>query len=305
MTPPTSLAELEAALRSDRKPFVEATVVRAQAPTSARPGDAALIRADGTIEGFVGGQCAETSVVTAALDVLGSGEPLLLRVLPDDGQQLPVLDQADAPGERRVVNPCLSGGAIEVFLQPYRPAPAVHVVGSSPVATALTATLAGLELDVQRVDGGELDCSGALAVVISTHGRDEPDAIRAALAAGVPYIGLIASRRRGAAVLDAMDLSSDERARVRTPVGLPIGARTPAEIALSIAAELVRDRRLGDLSPAAVDIAPVARTAIDPICGMTVTITATTPHLEHDGEDVWFCAPGCRTRFAADVAAEV
>jgi xanthine dehydrogenase accessory factor len=302
MTPPAELGDLRDRLRAERVPFVEATVVRAQPPTSARPGDTAVVRADGTIEGFVGGQCAETSVVTAALDVLADGDPLLLRILPDPGGLLPVLDQDDAPGERRVVNPCLSGGAVEVFLRPHRPAPAVHVVGSSPVAMELTSTLASLGFAADRIDGGGADVTGALAVVVSTHGRDEPETLRAALAAGVPFIGLVASERRGAAVLDAMDLSPGERTRIRTPVGLPIGARTHAEIALSVAAELVREVRLGGLAVGG-QTPPRPTSAVDPICGMEVTVTAGTPHLEHDGRDVWFCAPGCRERYAADVAA--
>ncbi len=304
MEPTANLSELEARLRTEGAPFVEATVVRAQAPTSSRPGDRALVRDDGSVHGFVGGQCAETSVVTAALDVLATGEPLLLRVLPDEGGVLPVLDQGDAPGERRVVNPCLSGGAVEIFLQPHRPPTVVQVVGSSPVALALTRTLGDLDLAVTRSDGGEADPRGALAVIVSTHGRDEETTIRAALDADVPFIGLIASVRRGTAVLDAMDLDDEERARVRCPVGLSIGARTHAEIALSVAAELVRDVRLGGLEAPGGRTRERPTTAIDPICGMTVTITPTTPHLHHAGEDVWFCAPGCRTRYAADVAAE-
>jgi xanthine dehydrogenase accessory factor len=302
MTPPAQLGDLRDRLRAERVPFVEATVVRAQPPTSARPGDTAVVRADGTIEGFVGGQCAETSVVTAALDVLAAGDPLLLRILPDPGGLLPVLDQDDAPGERRVVNPCLSGGAVEVFLRPHRPAPAVHVVGSSPVALELTSTLSSLGFAADRVDGGGVDVTGALAVVVSTHGRDEPETLRAALGAGVPFIGLVASERRGAAVLDAMDLSPEDRARIRTPVGLPIGARTHAEIALSVAAELVREVRLGGLAVGG-ETPPRPTSAVDPICGMEVTVTAATPHLEHDGRDVWFCAPGCRERYAADLVA--
>jgi xanthine dehydrogenase accessory factor len=304
MSGPDALSDLGAQLLADRVPFVEATVVRAQAPTSAHPGDRALIRTDGTIVGFVGGQCAETSVVTAALDVLASGDPLLLRILPDEPTLLPVAGQGDAPGERRVVNPCLSGGAIEVFLRPHRPPPAVRVVGSSPVAVALTRTLTDLGFAAERVDGGQVDVRGALAVIVSTHGRDEPETVRAALDADVPFVGLIASRRRGSEVLDAMDLTEDERAQVRSPVGLPIGARTPEEIALSIAAELVRDVRLGGLR-VATDAPATPATAVDPICGMTVTVGPGTLHLRHDGRDVWFCAPVCRSRYAADVGVEV
>jgi xanthine dehydrogenase accessory factor len=140
---------------------------------------------------------------------------------------------------------------------------------------------------------------------VSTHGRDEPETLRAALDAGVPYIGLIASERRANLVLDAMDLTDAERGNVRSPVGLPIGARTHAEIALSIAAELVREVRLGGIEAAEATARVRPRTAIDPICGMTVTVTDATLHLAHGGEDVWFCAPGCRARYAADVGAEV
>jgi xanthine dehydrogenase accessory factor len=125
-------------LLTQRVPFVHATVVRAQDPTSARAGDAAIVLADGTIEGFVGGQCAETSVRTAALGALQDGRTVLLRVLPDDTAPFP-----DSPGATVVVNECLSGGALEIFLQPMLPAPLIEVVGRTPVAEAVLA-IAGI-----------------------------------------------------------------------------------------------------------------------------------------------------------------
>ncbi len=109
-------------LQAERVPFVYAMVVRAQAPTSTRPGDDAIILGDGTIEGFVGGQCAGESVRSAALRVLQEGEPMLLRILPDGAEEFPEL-----PGAQVVVNPCLSGGAIEIFLEPHLPAPVLYV----------------------------------------------------------------------------------------------------------------------------------------------------------------------------------
>ena len=109
----TSIAERARELTGQRRPFVHATVVRAQAPTSARPGDDAVILDDGSIEGFVGGVCAESSVRAAALDTLRDGSTLLLRVLPDGSAEFP-----EAPGALVVVNPCLSGGAVEIFLRP-------------------------------------------------------------------------------------------------------------------------------------------------------------------------------------------
>src|SRR3954447_1978012 len=113
--------------------FVSAVVVRAQRPSSVRPGDRAVVSPDGTIDGFVGGACAEPAVRLHALRVLETGEPLLLRIVPGD-------DEAPAQeGAVTVQNPCLSGGALEIFLEPHVPAPRVAVVGDTPIAHTLPA----------------------------------------------------------------------------------------------------------------------------------------------------------------------
>jgi xanthine dehydrogenase accessory factor len=216
-------------------PFVRATVVRAQRPSSVRAGDAAIVRPDGAIEGFVGGACAEESVRLHALRVLETGEPLVLRILPGDG---------DAPAEEGAVtvsNPCLSGGALEIFLEPHLPAPRMTVVGDTPVARALVSLAAGLGYEI----GDDADA----AVVVASHGHGEEEALERALRADVPYVGLVASRRRGAAVLESLE--EHDRGRVHTPAGLDIGARTPEEIALSILAEIVSLRRAQEPVPAA------------------------------------------------------
>src|SRR4051812_49518835 len=114
------------------EPYVEAVVVRAARPTAARPGDRATIRPDGTIEGFVGGSCADETVRLHALRALETGEPVLVRITPGA-----VEGPADEEGAVVVANPCLSGGALEVFLEPHLPAPRVAVVGDSPVVRAL------------------------------------------------------------------------------------------------------------------------------------------------------------------------
>ena len=288
-------------LSAGRVPFVHATVVRAQVPSSAKAGDDAVVLPDGTIEGFVGGQCAETSVRTAALGALRDGETVLLRVLPDDSAPFP-----DSPGAQVVVNTCLSGGALEIFLQPMLPAPLIEVVGSTPVADALVRIADVLEYATARSLPGATP-ENASAVVVASHGRDEHEAIRLALEAGVPYIALVASRRRGAAVLDELDLTPEQRARVSTPAGLDIGARTAGEVALSILAEVIEKLRSSDRStggrpagppPAAL---PQPRTEIDPVCGMTVVVMPDTPHLTLDGVEHWFCGPGCRDHYAAGV----
>lgn len=239
-----TLSERLAQLRLARTPFVHATVVRAQPPTPAHPGDEAILLADGTIEGFVGGHCAQNSVRKAALGALQVGESVLLRVLPDGDVHFP-----EAPGACVVVNPCLSGGALEIFLAPEVPAPLVQIVGATPVADRVVELCRVLGYDVRRPDTAEdADFGDTTAVVIASLGGPEVEVIRAALDSGVRYIGLVASRVRGAAIVDAMALPEAERARVHTPVGLAIGARTPAEIAVSIVAEVIQGIRVGGLA---------------------------------------------------------
>jgi xanthine dehydrogenase accessory factor len=275
-------------LRRARTPFVHATVVRAQQPTSAHPGDQAILLQDGTIEGFVGGQCAQNSVRNAALGALQTNESVLLRVLPDGDVHFP-----DAPGACVVVNPCLSGGALEIFLSPEIPAPLIRLCGATPIADALAAVCAVLGYEVQR-DAGEL--AQATAVVIATHGGPEAEMIRAALDAGVGYVGLVASKARGAAIVDGLGLTDAERARVHTPVGLAIGAKTAAEIAVSIVAEVIQQIRVSGLTLAAT---AAVTEVVDPVCGMTVSIGPATEHARVGGQDYWFCGPGCRTTFVS------
>src|SRR4029079_8611696 len=125
----TTISERAQQLRRARTPFVHATVVRAAPPTSARAGDQAILLADGSIEGVVGGQCAQNSVRKSALGALQVGESVLLRVLPDGDVHFP-----EALVAWVVVNPFLSGGALEIFLVPQVPAPLVRICGATPIA---------------------------------------------------------------------------------------------------------------------------------------------------------------------------
>lgn len=341
-----------------------ATVVRALRPTSARPGDRALILPDGTIEGFVGGACAESSVRLHGLRVLHTGEAVMLRIVP--GPERPerpageeaageeaaqegmaagraAADSTADTGLVTVANPCASGGTLEIFLEGVFPPPLVQVHGDGPIARALAEVGAALGYDMRHLaspveDSTARDSGGpspqastvladASAVVVAAHGRDEEPVLAAALAAGVAYVALVASRRRGAQVLAALDVPEQAARRVHTPAGLDIGARTVQEIALSIFAEIVAERAAGRSSAAGQpgsagqpglggqpDSAgrPVAAagqsataigepgTAVDPVCGMTVAVTEATLRLPHDGGMRYFCGSGCKQAFAAD-----
>ena len=285
------------------EPHARATVVRAQRPTSAEAGDTALVLADGTIEGFVGGDCAEHSVRAYGIKAIETGEPILLRILPfTDGTHEEVTAES---GAVTVQNPCLSGGAIEVFLEPVLRAPRLLVEGDTPIARALRDLGARMDLSVAAIAGEDFELRGDdLAVVAAGHGRDELGALRCALEAGVPYVGLVASRRRGDGVkaeLRGDGVPDELLERIDTPAGLDVGARTPAEIAVSILARIVEVRRR-ETRPGRAGPITVAVTAVDPVCGMTVAVGPGTPSLEHDGETFHFCCEGCRDAFAGQHA---
>ncbi|HST17425.1 MAG TPA: XdhC family protein [Gaiellaceae bacterium] len=299
-----------AELAAEGTAFVTATVVRAQRPTSVRAGDVALVLADGTIEGFVGGVCAQQSVSVYALKAIESEEAVLLRIVPDGpvgedpgtGREIAVED-----GAVTAQNPCLSGGAIEIFLEPVLPSPRVLVVGETPIAAALVSLGAELDLTVLPVSNGAPEpAAGDLALVVAAHGRDELHTLRRGLEVGVPYVGLVASHKRGAGVLAELrrdGVTETELERIDVPAGLDIGSRTSAEIALSILASVVAARRgKRAAAPGNTQIsvaAPTATLAVDPICGMTVAAVPGTPSLEHEGKTVYFCCDGCKSKFEA------
>ena len=296
-----ALRERSERLRADRIPFVHARVVLAERPTSAKPGDEALILADGTIVGFVGGQCSQATVRAQGLEILASGEAQLLRIAPTP--------EPDQKGKTVVHNPCLSGGTVEIFMEPVLPALLVRVLGDSPIAFAVSAIGAAVGYEMDTWSDATLD--GVDVVVLASHGVasgdvDEQQALLAAVAAGVPYIGVIASPKRSAALLSSLDITPQELARIHAPAGLDIGAKTPEEVALSILAEVVAVHRLAPKGEA-IDTSPMTPmtpmtplTAIDPICQMTVSAVEASTHADVDGERFYFCCPGCRTTFLTD-----
>jgi xanthine dehydrogenase accessory factor len=298
------LAERIDRLTADRAAFAVATVVRARHPTSVRPGDSALVLPDGTIEGFVGGDCARASVRLHALRALETAEPLLLALVPGDpqgkGDFEPADDDAGREGEVVVErNPCLSGGSLEIFIEPRLPPPLMIVVGDSPIAHALERAAATAGYYALRSDADEAAvAAGAAAVVVASHGEAEERVLSEALAAGIPYVALVASRRRGEAVRAALDVADELRAQLHTPAGLEIGARTPAEISIAILAQLIAEHRAAEpVAPSARAVSQqrgAATEAVDPVCGMRVAITDATPRLG----DAFFCSEHCREAYA-------
>jgi xanthine dehydrogenase accessory factor len=246
-----------------------------------------------------------------SLKAIETEEAVLLRIVPDGpmgedpetGREVPVEE-----GAVTAQNPCLSGGEIEIFLEPVVPAPRVLVVGDTPIAAAVLSLGAELGLDLVPVQTDATEPSpGDLALVVAAHGRDELHTLRRGLEAGVPYIGLVASPKRGAGVLDELrtdGVSEEHLGLIDVPAGIDIGARTPAEIAVSILATIVAVRRGERVAspvpaPAKAPGSTAPPLAVDPICGMTVAIVPGTPSVEVEGETFYFCCEGCASRFQA------
>lgn len=283
------LLERAGELRARRVPFVVATVVRVERPASAKPGDCALVLPDGTLEGFVGGACSESTVRAQGLRQLTTGDSTLLRIQPQ-GRATAI---GEAPGIVTVPNPCLSGGTLDIFLEVMRPPMLVHVFGETPVARAVAEVGRGAGWDVRLTDDPKAPVSAdTTAVVVASQGGDEVPVLAAALNAGVPYVGLVASRKRGASVAESLELDEAQWERFHTPAGLDIGAHTPAEIAISILAEIIAVKDTADAfgEPGQPEV------AIDPVCGMTVVAGPGTPR----SADRYFCSPACCDSFAAD-----
>ena len=321
--------EKVAALRREGQSFATATVVGRRAPVSGHLGDRAIVYADGRMEGFVGGACSREIVRRQALECIHAGHARLVSITPDAAA-----DRGSDPEHVVVPMTCVSEGAVDVYVEPNLRPRRLVVVGATPVAEALTRTALTLDYEVVRVvDGPEQtdleqaasalgfklvplasleavmkDAGAGAAAVVASQGHYDEQALDIILRCGAGYVGLVASRKRGATVREWLSRSGAPGVEtVRNPAGLDLGARTAPEVALSILAEIVQQR------PAqALDAPRGARTeaaqappatAVDPVCNMDVEIAGARHTAEVDGATYYFCCAQCRTRFMKEPAA--
>jgi xanthine dehydrogenase accessory factor len=251
-----------ARMKGDNQPFALATVVRTEDATAAKAGAKAVIRADGSMIGFLGGGCTLAATKKTAAAALADGRARLISVRPKERLEDAA---ASAAGVELHRNNCPSGGTIDVFVEPVLPRPALVVAGASPVAKALASLgrRAGLAVTVAalaedhaaleeadfRIEGFDLAAAPVARVdfvVVATQGRRDREALLAALSSPAPYVAFVGSRRKAETLKVAMreaGIADDRIAALHAPAGLDIGAATPEEIALSILAEIVALRR--------------------------------------------------------------
>jgi xanthine dehydrogenase accessory factor len=325
-------------LAESQTPFATATVVARLSPVSSHLGDRALIFADGQMEGFVGGACSREVVRRHALETLRTGRPRLLKIRPDATP--PELGQDGASVTMPMT--CASEGAADIYLEPHLPPRLLVVVGYTPVASTLAQLASVVEYRVVRVvDAGEIrdtaqdgvdvvslddlprfvhalaDATRArMVAVVASQGHYDDVALQTLIRSGASYIGLLASRKRGAGVLATLarlaDVSGAALAPIKTPIGIDIGAKTPGEVAVSILAEIIAHRIAAEApSTAAAGIATEqthpggassATAAIDPVCAMEVEIESAKHVATHAARAYYFCCAQCKAEVLKDPA---
>jgi xanthine dehydrogenase accessory factor len=277
------LLELAQALTRRGEPYAMITVVRVTAPSSAYVGAQAIVRGDGTLEGWIGGGCAKDVVVAAAREAIAAGEPKLVRI---SNEQL----EAEAGVEEHPMS-CASNGTIELFVHPHSARSALCVLGGTPaadearfLADRLGIGLAGVPDDVP-------------VVLVATQGHGDEDALERALASAATHVLLIASRRKAERLREVMrerGITDAQLARLQAPAGPDAGAKTPNEIALVA--------MVGVLAALRAQRPEAAATFVNPVCGIAVSV-ANPKHVErYEGVAYYFCCDCCWTSFRANPA---
>lgn len=293
-----------AELRNRGQSFAVATVVRVEPPTSASPGDKALVTADGALFGWIGGSCSESLVRREALVAIGDGQPRLVKIAPETAPE-------HQPGVVAHQSTCPSAGALDVFIDPQLPRPLLLVVGGTPAARTLVRIGAAVGFrtcavhpgaaarDFPEADAvvGSLELASAHAgpdtwAVVATMGHYDEDALAALLPFDLPYLGVIASRRRMRSVLDLLQGRAVAGLdRIRRAGGEAVG-RSQQEIALAVVAEIVAERHAREPAPP-----KLSASAVDPVCGMTVEIEGALHALATELGTYYFCGAHCRQAF--------
>jgi xanthine dehydrogenase accessory factor len=268
MTAHVEVMDLVAQMKAAEQAFVLATVVRTVSVTAAKAGAKAIIRPDGTIvAGWIGGGCARGAVLKAAREALADGEPRMVSVQPENLlAELGVKPGENRDGVRFASNMCPSKGTMDIFVEPVLPHPSLVILGASPVALSLATqarqlgyhvTLAAPASDLSTEPDAHVVIDGLEPrylndarrfVVVSTQGKGDEAALKAAVAIDAAYHAFVGSSRKMATLrekLVANGVDATAIDRVKAPAGLDLGAITPEEIAMSILAEITVERRRG------------------------------------------------------------
>ena len=299
-----------------------AHIVRRESPTSGKPGDKAIITKSGEIEGWIGGGCTRGIVIKEALAAIEERTPRLVRIKT-------ALDTPEQLGVKNYKMTCISGGSLEVYIEPVMPLLELKIFGRSHIAKALCelAALSGFRVTViSDLIEEEMFSAASMRdtlkafdptlhlneyVVVCTQGEGDEESLVSALKTDPKYLGFVASTRKANAVLMALkrkEVPHSQLIKVKTPAGLDINAKTPSEVAISILAEIIQLSRAKTDSmtaPVPSDLDLSSDLYINPVCKIPVSKSAAKHVLEYEGEKVYFCCDGCYDTFKKEPSAYI
>ncbi|MEM8893477.1 MAG: XdhC family protein [Bacteroidota bacterium] len=303
-------------LKAENKPAAMAVVVRREAPSSGKPGDKAIITTDGDVKGWIGGGCTKGIVIKEALESINQGSPRLVRILPAD-------NLSDAAGVKNYKMTCMSGGSVEVYIEPIMQTTQLYIFGRSHIAKALCqlANASGYKVHMvsDLADDGMFESASSIStlkdfdkdkqlnndyVVVCTQGEDDASSLATAINANPKYLGFVSSRKKANSLflgLKRDGVPFETLSKIKTPAGIDINAKTPEEVAVSILAEIIQLKRsddnggqndvIGESDQLQEDL------YINPVCKIPVQKSTAKYVVEHKGESVYFCCDGCKESF--------
>lgn len=262
--PYRSLAEAVSRLEAERRPYAVATVVRVSGSSLGKPGFKIVVDDRGEIVyGTLGGVCPEGPIISIALECIREEEPRLVKVHLESTEEA-VRGMATSGSSDEIFVETFCGGTMEIFVDPITPARRLFIIGQGgkdDVEEALVRIgkvlgfevwvidpmpmleeepdrlISDIDFDLSKLEIGPRDC-----VVVLTKGERDVKVLEAISEKTPLYVGLMASRKRALRDLELLrerGVREEFIGRISTPAGIDIGAKTPAEIALSIMAEVV------------------------------------------------------------------
>ncbi len=314
-------------LRREEEPFVLATVVAFKSPQSARPGSKAIIKSDGTIDGWIGGGCVQPIIIREAKKALQTGKPKLISISPESARE-------DWKGVESYEMTCEGGGSLEIYLEPVIPKPELLIIGCSPLAQILAGlgrlldfkvSVADPEASQERFPDADLlltDLASARSridsrcyVVVATMGTGDEEGLQAVVGTSPKYLGLVASKEKARSLFQYVrdkGTPAEHLENIKCPAGIELGGETLPEIALSVMAEITRVRRASSeqatepVRKSKSTGLPILQKTVevqssdesrDPVCGMSVAREGARYKTVLGDETFYFCCLRCKETF--------
>lgn len=310
-----SFIEKAKILNGGNQPYAIALVVRRRIPSSGKPGDKAIITADGHMHGWIGGGCTKGIVLKEALLALQEEKPRLISISPDE--------HPDFFRDIKTYNMnCQSEGAVDVYIEPVLPKPNLIIFGSSHIAMALAKIAGAMDYYVTAVmhhpDTSNFPTVNQLEsthsfnkntltstnsyVVVCTQGEGDTETLEKAIALEQPYLAFVSSRRKASTIFNELlskGISQSSFKHIKTPAGLDIGAKLPEEVAISILAQIIQAFRQGKKPAKATSEIQIDKHAyyMNPVCNLPIQKSSAKYVLEHNHQQVYFCCDNCKALF--------